>query len=321
MAKEKKTIEEKNIIYFQALANSRASLTQLRIALITGLPIGLLLIWLLSQASIYAHIVEFKPFINIFIFLTAITGGIGICSLSNNLLYKFQKFFSFILCILMIILIFFVLMLFYFMSLYIKANTMFSPSSFYGMIIIVLSVSTLIVSIATNIFLLRHRLKVGFSETRTNKNFLAVSSAYSSKTLGIIFAVVVIVPNILTQGRYLMNIFGIICVLGFSAIFPSPIVEFSYLAYLKTKDKRYWEKLPNGQRNNRKVKSHSEKKKFRNRLIIGLYVLLSVLFFYLIGNVYGNQTYPIIIRIIALLILISYVILVIAWIIKERKNK
>ncbi len=326
MIKEKKTIEEKNIIYFQALANSRASLTQLRISLIAGLPIGILLIWLLSQASLYAHISEFKVFINIFIFLTTITGGIGICSLSNNLLYKFQKFFSFMLCVFTIILTFFVLMLFYFVSLYIKANTMFSPSSIYGLTIIILSIVTFIISIAINIFFLRHRLKVGFSETRTNKNFLAVSGAYSSKTLGIIFAAVVIVPNILTRGRYLMNIFGIIGVLGASAIFPSPIVEFSYLAYLKTKDKKFWEEKPYSEkgRAHGKVRGISENKKLRNRLIIGLYIILSVLFFYFIGNIYGDQTYPIIIRIIGLLILISYLILIVAWIItkiKERKNK
>lgn len=326
MTKEKKTIEEKNIAYFSTLANSRASLTQLRIALVAGVPIGLLLIWLLNQASIYAHIAEFKSLINIFIFLTVITGGIGVCSLSNKLLYKFQKFFSLVLCIFIIILTLFVFMLFYFMSLYIKANTMFSPSGFYGRTISALSLSVLIVSMVVNILLIHHRLKVGFSETRTSKNFLAISGAYSPKTLVIIFVSVVIVPNILTQGRYLLNVFGIICLLGISIIFPNLIVEFSYLAYLKTKNKKFWEGKPSSKNwgLDGSVSSVNNKKRMKYKLIIVLYIILSIAFFYLTGTVYGNQAYPIIIRIIGLLILVSYSILFSVWIIKkikERRNK
>ena len=77
-----KIIEAKNIAYFQALANSRASLTQLGIALVAGLPTGLLLTWLLKQASVYAHIVEFKGFVYVFAFLTVFMGLIGVSSFS-----------------------------------------------------------------------------------------------------------------------------------------------------------------------------------------------------------------------------------------------
>ncbi|MEE8737732.1 MAG: hypothetical protein SOI66_02335, partial [Bifidobacterium sp.] len=94
--------------------------------------------------------------------------------------------------------------------------------------------------LVANGVLLRHRLRVGFSQERTNGNFMATSKIHVSKSFWIIFAVTMIVPNLLTQGEYLINIFGWCGVLLFSVVFPSPIVEFSYLAYLKAKDKKYW---------------------------------------------------------------------------------
>ena len=82
-----KIIEAKNIAYFQALANSRASLTQLGIALVAGLPTGLLLTWLLKQASVYAHIVEFKGGVYVFAFLTVFMGLIGVSSFFTKTVY------------------------------------------------------------------------------------------------------------------------------------------------------------------------------------------------------------------------------------------
>lgn len=150
-------------------------------------------------------------------------------------------------------------MLFYFMSLYIKANTIFSPSGFYGRTISALSLSVLIVSMVVNILLIHHRLKV----------------------------------------------------------------EFSYLAYLKTKNKKFWEGKPSS-RNwglDGSVSSVNNKKRMKYKLIIVLYIIPSVAFFYLTGTIYGNQAYPIIIRIIGLLILVSYSILFSAWIIKKIKER
>lgn len=136
MEKEK-IIEAKNIAYFQALANSRASLTQLGIALIAGLPTGLLMTWLLKQASVYAHIVEFKGFVYVFAFLTVFMGLIGVSSFFTKTVYHFQNFFSALFCVLIVILTFFIWMLCYFSVLYIKANTLFSPSGLFGKIMLI----------------------------------------------------------------------------------------------------------------------------------------------------------------------------------------
>lgn len=311
-----KIIEAKNIAYFQALANSRASLTQLGIALVAGLPTGLLLTWLLKQASVYAHIVEFKGGVYVFAFLTVFMGLIGVSSFFTKTVYHFQNFFSALFCVLVIILTVFIWMLCYFAVLYVKANTMFSPSGLFGKIIILLSVVIFLFSIGVNIYLLHHRLKIGFSETRTNKNFLAVTGVYSSKILGIIFGMVMLVPPILTQGKYLMNMFGVLCILGISIIFLSPIVEFSYLAYLKSKSKIYWEKAPL-----RKIKISDEKIKLKKRIILILYLALSILSVYLVGGVFFNVLPSLVTVCVVLLMLISYVVLIIIWLARKIDDK
>ena len=324
MIKNKKTIEEKNIDYFQAMKDSRASLNQLRIALIV-IWIPAVFSYALSQYQNIRSNPEAYMMFKVSNTLLICFLMIGIFSLLKKFVFRFQIISSVMLVILVFVITVFVDGVAFLISTE-DGNIILSEpflSRSYARIIFYLIPIIFVLSILINIFLLRHRLKVGFSEIRTNKNFLAISGTYSSKTLGIIFAAVVIVPNILTQGRYFMNIFGIICVLGFSAIFSNPIVEFSYLAYLKTKDKKFWEEQPYNEKGKvrGKVIGISEKKKLRNRLIIGLYVILSVLFFYFIGDIYGNQIYPIIIRIIGLLILISYLILIIVWIITKMKKR
>lgn len=118
-------------------------------------------------------------------------------------------------------------------------HSLLPPSVYTGVTGLVAAV-TVVGSLAANSLLLRHRLRVGFSQERTNGNFMATSEIHVSKSFWIIFAVTMIVPNLVTQGKYLPNVFGWVLLLLFSVVFPSPIVEFSYLAVLKTKDKKYW---------------------------------------------------------------------------------
>lgn len=128
-----------------------------------------------------------------------------------------------------------------------------------------------------------------------------------------------IASQIFTQGKYIINVIGIITLTILGPAFSSSLVEFLYLAHLKIKSEKYFEKRP-------KITSikFGEKQKLRKKIIIGGYIVLSISYFYLIDNIYGEQTYPIMIIIVGLLILISYVILLSAWIItkiKERRNK
>lgn len=316
MAQKEKTIEEKNVAYFQALANSRASLNQLQIGLIVSWVPALF--FYLSVSGQIKNLENYPPLpivMTIFniLFFTFIV--IGLYSLFEKVVYHFQLLSSYIFVLLVVAITIFVVEIGYFLAVIPNANGNF----LYSISIFYLGLATIIISIIVNTFLLRHRLKVGFSENRTTKNFLAVSGAYSSKTLWIIFAAVMIVPNVLTQGKYIMNIFGIICVIGFGAIFPSPLVEFSYLAYLKTKDKKYWEERPYHEK-----KSSAQKKALVLRIGTWVYVALSLFFIYEVGEIYGNKTYPLIISIIGLLILISYAVLFIKWLLKKvqtRKKK
>jgi hypothetical protein len=75
-------------------------------------------------------------------------------------------------------------------------------------------------------------------------NYLAASSVYSSKSLWIIFAVAVIGPNVLTGGRYVLVTVGLLLFLLFASVLTSLPVEFGYLTYLKSRDKKYWEERP-----------------------------------------------------------------------------
>ncbi|WP_460017608.1 hypothetical protein [Lactovum odontotermitis] len=310
-----KEIQKKNRTYFQSLANSRAALSQLRISLIAGFPIGAVMSWLLSQASIYARVLEFRPLVPVFIILTTFMGIVGFMSISKKLIYKFQIFFSFVLVIVLILLTLFIDSMSYFLSLYVKANVMYSPSSLYGKTLLMAGGVTFAISVVVNILLLRHRLKIGFSERQVAGNFRSVLNARSSTTLWITFAAVMIVPGILTQGKYLMNIFCAAFLIFFNIVFPGPIIEFSYLAYLKTKDKIYWEEPPDQAK-----KSKSEKVKFWKRFGTIFYLILSIVYFVKIGE-YSKGELPLVLRVLGILILVSWLVLFIRWIIKKIKQE
>ena len=104
--------------------------------------------------------------------------------------------------------------------------------------------------------------------------------------------------------------------IGISIIFPSPIVEFSYLAYLKSKSKIYWEKAPL-----RKIKTSAEKIKLKKRIILISYLVLSILSVYLVGGIFFNVLPSLVIVCVVLLILISYVVLIIIWLARKIDDK
>ncbi|MEO7017105.1 MAG: hypothetical protein ABI067_11265, partial [Leifsonia sp.] len=95
-----------------------------------------------------------------------------------------------------------------------------------------------------HVLLLRKRLREGHSEKRTMGNYLAASSVYSSKSLWIIFGVAVTGPNVLTGGQYVLVTVGSLGFLLFASVLTSLPVEFGYLTYLKSRDKKYWEQRP-----------------------------------------------------------------------------
>ncbi|MFK3669742.1 hypothetical protein ACI2IX_06165 [Leifsonia aquatica] len=102
----------------------------------------------------------------------------------------------------------------------------------------------LVGSVVAHVLLLRRRLRVGHSEYRTIGNFVAASASNRSKTFWITSAAVALVPNVLTAGEYFLNSFGVVAVILFACVTPSLPVELAYLAYLKSKDRAYWEGRP-----------------------------------------------------------------------------
>ena len=95
-----------------------------------------------------------------------------------------------------------------------------------------------------HVLLLRKRLREGHSIERTLGNLGAVPKVFRRKSLWIIFAVVVIGPNVLTLGKYAYLTVGVVMFLLFASVLPSLPVEFAYLVYLKSRDRTYWEKRP-----------------------------------------------------------------------------
>ncbi|GAB2025563.1 hypothetical protein OfM1_16350 [Lactovum odontotermitis] len=112
-----------------------------------------------------------------------------------------------------------------------------------------------------------------------------------------------------------MNIFCAAFLIFFNIVFPGPIIEFSYLAYLKTKDKIYWEEPPDQAK-----KSKSEKVKFWKRFGTIFYLILSIVYFVKIGE-YSKGELPLVLRVLGILILVSWLVLFIRWIIKKIKQE
>jgi hypothetical protein len=231
-----KSVGERNVEYFQALANSRAAPTQTVLLSLAGGLIG----GLDSVGLYYSDGYGKVSLTYVCIVLTALCAGILLVSLPGKLLYRFQVFYAFLLALFVIILTFVIDVLCWMIAVISPVDQGVLPPSVYTGVTGLVAAVTVVGSLVANGVLLRHRLRVGFSQERTNGNFMATSKIHVSKSFWIIFAIVLIVPNSLTQGEYLINIFGWCGVLLFSVVFPSPIVEFSYLAYLKTKDKKYW---------------------------------------------------------------------------------
>lgn len=111
----------------------------------------------------------------------------------------------------------------------------------YGFLVIPFLVICTLLGFIYHYFWLKKQLKIGFSPTRTLGNYFAKSSSYSSNALTIIFVCSMI-------GAALTGYFGVVLGVSvsilFSYAFTQLLTEVSYLLYLKTKSKEYWEDEP-----------------------------------------------------------------------------
>ena len=243
-AKRERERQKANEQYFLSLADSRASLTSLPAAAIACM-FFLGLTQLLIGSAVYEGNENFLvPFwVN--------NAIIGLCFLTifptviKPLVYRFQVFFTALLVVLVSFLGYAMCLMAWSIGTLTEAGTatLVYSSEVYTVFGFV-AVAYISGACVVQILLLRHRLRVGYSEDRTMGNFLAVSSVYSSKSLWIIFAIALIGPNLLTGGQYIMLTIGGLGFLFFASVFPSLPVEFGYLTYLKARDKKYWEQRP-----------------------------------------------------------------------------
>ncbi|HWV46139.1 MAG TPA: hypothetical protein VN039_09000, partial [Nitrospira sp.] len=175
-----------------------------------------------------------------------ISAVVLVLSLFKKLIYRFQVFFSSVMAVMAVGLVYTMCSL----SLPIATLTRARGELFYAAFFNIaglVTVGLLAGATVVHVLLLRRRLRVGHSEKRTIGNYVAVSRANISKMLWINFGVVaLVVPNVLTSGKFLLNFIGIIALIVFACVMTSLPVEFAYLAYLKSKDRVYWETPPRG---------------------------------------------------------------------------
>lgn len=245
--KEALTVAEANRVYFLALASTRASLERLALlAILIIVVLGILNIGPLNAPSRYNgyEVVSYVVAANVVIIW--ISAVVLVLSLFKKLIYRFQVFFSTLMAVMAVGLVYSICSL----SLPIATLTGARGELFYAVFFNIAGLVTVVLlagSTVVHVLLLRRRLRVGHSEKRTIGNYVAVSRANISKMLWINFGVVaVVVPNVLTSGKYVQNSVGIIGLIFLACVMTSLPVEYAYLAYLKLNDRVYWETPPRG---------------------------------------------------------------------------
>ena len=241
--KKKVDIEQANKIYFQSLANTRASASMM---LISFAGVFVLLIEILSFYSYYDKIVRVNPFSNwffdilvsyclylIIVFFIPLIGKFAYRRqvLSTTLLlFTYAGMFLSLQVMGLLIIV---------SALANKEFEVGFPK--YGFIVIPFLVICTLLGFIYHYFWLKKQLKIGFSPTRTLGNYFAKSSSYSSNALTIIFVCSMI-------GAALTGYFGVVLGVSvsilFSYAFTQLLTEVGYLLYLKMKSKEYWEDEP-----------------------------------------------------------------------------
>jgi hypothetical protein len=254
LSKAERERDAANQTYFITLADSRASLVNLpMLAFVTAVILSLFTFSIVASMAFHAGS---GAFLFLYYAHLAVLGfcGLGVVlSFFRSLTFRFQVFFSICLAV-------FATFMVYTLALGTLAmtasatrggRTMFDLAVF--PVVCVVGLLYVCGASVAHVLLLRKRLREGHSEARTIGNLTAASSVYNSKSLWIIFGVVTIVPNVITQGQYVSNTLGVMLFLLFATVTPSLPVEFTYLAYLKSRDRRYWEHRPG-----RRVRSKGE---------------------------------------------------------------
>lgn len=239
-----RTVAESNRTYFLALAATRGALSNLRLlAILTAVFFGLDTFVGLNALIYYEGARSYLPLFNAHVVFLGLSVFLVMLSSFKRLIHRYQAFFSYVMAGLAALMVYGICMMTLTLTSFDGARGQGLNSALFGMV----GAATAVLvagSAVVHVWLLRRRLRAGHSEKRTMANFEAISKASRSKTLWIAFAFVMIVPNVVTQGQYFLNTFGAISLVFLAVVLPSLPVELTYLAYLKSHDRGYWERLP-----------------------------------------------------------------------------
>lgn len=245
-SKQLVTAADMNRAYFKALSRTRASLDRLAlmvVVLIVCLGISNLgpLSWFTGVPG--GEFFSFLSFVNAVVMCMCV--GILVISLFRRYTYKHQVLFSVLMAGAALGWVYSLCLLALPLATFSKASGKSGSAALFivvgGAVVVFVAAS-----LGVQMLLLRHRLRAGHSEKRTLANFVAVSGSNRSRIMWITLAVVAVVPNVLTSGQYLANTLGVVMLIVFACVLPSLPVEFGYLAYMKSKDRGYWEERPPG---------------------------------------------------------------------------
>lgn len=234
--KDKKIVLDRNKDYFTSFVQTRGSLSKLGMA-ICGIFLSVVYLfqgYTLATRIYFINLWESK----LIIFWFWVTIFMAFCLIlycTKSILYKFQVFSSIMLIIVIVLVTFELLYTCYLLSVYTANN--FNWGSPLANIFVILMGGTYLGSFIYNVFWLRKQLAAGFSEERTRKNYLA-SKIYEPKSLCIIYGCTVLGRS---MARATGRIFGFAAGLLFVVAFSRLHIELLYAAYLRMKDKAYWE--------------------------------------------------------------------------------
>lgn len=243
--------DDANRNYFVGLANTRASLRRLpALAGLIILVLGIYNVSALNRPDSYAGYKVFSALAVVnFVIIIACVLALTLF-MFKGLVYRFQTVSSAVMAAAAAMLVYTLCLLVLMLATLAHAR----GQEYYVTLFALIGVTTavlVVVSTAVHVSLLRRRLRAGHSDKRTVGNYLAVSRSNRAKIVWIILGLSVVAPIVLTSGRLLPEVVGGVGLLLFSAVTPSLPVEFAYLAYLKSKDRGYWEpspQIPRGER-------------------------------------------------------------------------
>ena len=268
--------EELNKNYFQSLGATRASVGML------GLAWSGIFVLSIALSHVYYFIkdqLKLNPFSNlIFLFFCVYLLFMLICqviSFNQKLIYRHQFFGTAMLFAMINGLLLSLVLTDY--VIVVLTNNLLRNSFIYTIIFGLSSLILFLGLILYNVRWLMKQLETGFSEQRTNANYVAASSVYSKPSIWIILGATLLGGMMVGWiSGYYKQILGIFGNLVFISAFSRLIVEVGYLLKLRAKDKTYWEEVPE-ELYNQSIFKTLDFKKTKPRLIAEVILFLGII--------------------------------------------